>query len=487
MPSNHRRWPILGLAVAGLGAVAAGFATAASRERRRERTRVGTDLMSLDTCLRLHDAKVARVAGQLRGRTSTEPVAFHKRTVSHQVPKAGDLKYRDEKIDLTDLDAILHIDPERRLCIAEPGVAFEDLVVATMRHGLVPVVVPELRTITIGGAVSGCSLESMSFRYGGFHDGCVEYEVITARGDVLRCTPDNEHSLVFQMIHGAFGTLGVLSKLVFRLVPAKPFVHVRYERFASLGEFKDAIWRHSTAQDADFIDGFVHSPTEYVLNVGTWSDVAPYTHRYDWTRVYYRSTRTRNEDYLAAIDYFFRYDRGVTNVHPKSWLGRVLVGRFLGSTQVLRLAEKFRALLPSERPTITLDVFVPFSRVDEFLAWYRREFDFFPLWCVPYRRVRDYEWLSPRFWSRVDDSLFLDLAIYGMKQRGGFNMHQAMEDELMRIGGIKTLISHNYYSEQDFWQTWNKETYDAVKSRTDPDNIFRDLYTKTCRAARGME
>lgn len=137
-------------------------------------------------------------------------------------------------------------------------------------------------------------------------------------------------------------------------------------------------------------------------------------------------------------------------MHPKSWLGRALVGRFLGSTQVLRLAEKFRALLSSDRPTITLDVFVPFSRVDEFLAWYRREFDFFPLWCVPYRRVRDYEWLSPRFWSRFDDSLFLDLAIYGMKQRGAVNMHKAMEDELMRIGGIKTLISHNYYSEQDF-------------------------------------
>ena len=57
---------------------------------------------------------------------------------------------------------------------------FVDLVAATLRHGLVPIVVPELKTITIGGAVAGCSIESMSFRYGGFHDTCLEYEVITA-------------------------------------------------------------------------------------------------------------------------------------------------------------------------------------------------------------------------------------------------------------------------------------------------------------------
>ncbi len=41
--------------------------------------------------------------------------------------------------------------------------------------------------------------------------------------------------------------------------------------------------------------------------------------------------------------------------------------------------------------------------------------------------------------------------------------------------------------DQDFWKTWNKGNYDAVKARTDPHNIFRDLYSKTCRAARGIK
>src|SRR5262249_4299296 len=150
----------------------------------------------------------------------------------------------------------------------EPGVSFNDLVAATLRHGLVPVVVPELKTITIGGAVAGCSIESTSFKYGGFHDSCLAYEVITAKGEVLWCTPDNENALIFQMIHGTFGTVGILSKLVFRLMPAKRYVHVRYDTFHTLGEYIDAIARHHEARDVDFMDGMIHSPTKYVLSLG---------------------------------------------------------------------------------------------------------------------------------------------------------------------------------------------------------------------------
>src|SRR5882672_11317412 len=162
-----------------------------------------------------HGAKVARIVAQLRAHPGDRPVSLRKKAVSHQVPKAGDLRHKDPKIDISDLTEILEIDPVRRVCVAESGVTFVDLVAATLAHGLVPIVVPELKTITIGGAVAGCSIESMSFVHGGFHDTCLEYEVITASGEVLTCTPDR-NELVFQMLHGAFGTLGILTRLTFK-------------------------------------------------------------------------------------------------------------------------------------------------------------------------------------------------------------------------------------------------------------------------------
>ena len=56
----------------------------------------------------------------------------------------------------------------------------------------------------------------------------------------------------------------------------------------------------------------------------------------------------------------------------------------------------------------------------------------------------------------------------------------------MELGGLKTLISNNYYTEDEFWKIWNKCNYDEVKNVTDPANIFRGLYEKTVSAARGL-
>jgi FAD/FMN-containing dehydrogenase len=431
-----------------------------------------------------HQLRVQQVAGQLRRHVPGRPLSLRKKTVSHQVPKAGDLRHRDDKIDVGDLDHVLRIDPVRRICVAEPGVTFVKLVEQTLRHGLVPIVVPELKTVTIGGAVSGCAIESMSFRYGGFHDTCLEYEVVTARGEVLTCAPDRD-PLLFEMMHGSFGTLGILTRLTFKLVPAMPYVKVTYEHHESLASFQASIRQHTDVQDLDFMDGIIHSPRHLVLCTGNFVAEAPYANRYDWIKVYYRSTAKRTEDYLRTPDYFFRYDHGVTNVWPKSFLGRLLVGKWTHSTRALQAAAKLRRFLHTDKPTITLDTFMPMSRVPELLDWYARDFNYFPLWCVPYRRVRDYAWLDESFYAGMRDDLFLDLAIYGMEQRDGRNLHRVMEEKLRELGGIKTLISHNYYSEQEFWEIFNKRNYDQIKARTDPGNLFRDLYTKTCRAAMG--
>lgn len=435
-----------------------------------------------------HAQKVARVSELLHRRKSTAPLSRQKRVVSHQAPKANDKKYTDEKVDLVDFDEMIEIDPDRRICIAEPGVPFCELVDRTLPLGLVPIVVPELKTITIGGAVAGCSIESMSYIHGGFHDTCLEYEIITANGDVLTCTPDNGHSLIFQMMHGSFGTVGILSRLVFRLIPAKPFVHLRHETHRSIDSYLASIWSHYERRDVHFMDGIIHSPSHLVLCVGDFVDKAPYTNHYDWLKVYYRSTAERREDYLKTPHYFFRYDKGVTNVHPKSFIGRLLLGKFLDSSQILRLAEKLSWLhMSNGRPDVTVDTFIPFSRLKEFLEWYARDFGHFPLWVVPYARVHDYEWLTDSFWSKLEDTLMIDIAIYGMKQRGETNYYRLMEDKLQELGGIKTLISYNYYEENEFWKIFNRKNYDTVKAITDPDNIFRNLYEKTCRAAMGLE
>src|SRR5262249_14025960 len=156
--------------------------------------------------------------------------------VSHMVPNPTDPKHRDRKVDVRGLTEILEIDVKNKTCTAEPGVTFVALVRETLKVGLIPRLVPELKTITLGGAVSGCSVESMSFKYGGFHDSCLEYEVLSAQGEVLSCSPQKNPE-IFHMIHGSYGTLGILTKLKFQLIEAKPFVKMEYRSYPDFASF----------------------------------------------------------------------------------------------------------------------------------------------------------------------------------------------------------------------------------------------------------
>ena len=110
-------------------------------------------------------------------------------------------------------------------------------------------------------------------------------------------------------------------------------MHVDYETYGDARRLpQPAIKRHFDAQDVDFMDGIIHTPDELVLCVGRFVDErAVHARSTTGRRSTGRARGTRRDDYLTTPDYFFRYDRGVTNVHPKSLLGRLLFGKLMDS------------------------------------------------------------------------------------------------------------------------------------------------------------
>jgi FAD/FMN-containing dehydrogenase len=432
-----------------------------------------------------HEEKVAAIAAEVRERIAHgEPVHIFKGGVHHFVPLPGDARFRGRPIDVSSLNRILEIDSARQTCTAEPGVTFAELVRATLEHGLLPAVVPELEGITVGGAVAGCSVESMSFVHGGFHDGCIEYELVTGAGEILTVAPDRD-PLLFEMVHGSYGTLAILTRLKFKLVPAKRYVHMEYERHPSAEKFAEAMLRHVQARDVDFIDGIVHGPDAYVLCKGRFAETAPYVSNYRWLDIYYQSTRTRSEDYLSTFDYCFRYDTEAhwlsRTVPPLQWKPvRFLVGKlFLGSTNLIRWSGLLEPLLGlKKRPDVVVDVFIPSPRFLEFCHWYEREFAYWPLWLVPYRIPRPYAWIDAKHAAGFGDELFIDCAVYGKPNSGADDASHVLEKKTYELGGIKTLISRNHHTREQFWQVYNRENYDAAKLRLDPRGVFPALYDK---------
>ena len=89
-----------------------------------------------------------------------------------------------------------------------------------------PAVVPQLKSITLGGAVAGVGIEATSFRHGLVHDTIVAMEVLTGDGRIVACTADNEHRDLFHGFPNSYGTLGYALKLTARTIPVGRYVRV---------------------------------------------------------------------------------------------------------------------------------------------------------------------------------------------------------------------------------------------------------------------
>jgi FAD/FMN-containing dehydrogenase len=437
---------------------------------------------------RAHEARTRAIASAVaRIAADRQPVYIDKGGVHHVVPLPGDARFSGKRIDVSSLNHILWIDPEARLCAAEPGVTFATLVERTLMHGLVPTLVPELEGITLGGAVAGCSVESMSHRYGGFHDGVIEYEVVTGRGEVRQLTPES-HPLPFHMLHGSYGTLATLTKLVFKLVPAKRFVALDYVTYRNAASYLAAM-RQASSDGVELIDGIVHDRYTFILCLGRFVDDVPRVSNYRGEHMYWSSTRRLEKDYLTTRDYFFRYDTEchwlTRTVPPLTWpLVRRHFGRwFLGSTNLITWSARLERILAlKKRPDVVVDVFIPARELLAFLEWYARDFDFWPLWVVPYRPPGRYPWLTPAHWERMGDDLIIDCAVYGKQNdEPDVDWSQVLEEATFRHHGIKTLISRNHYDRERFWQIYDHDAWQRAKDELDPDGLFPELYEKVHR------
>ena len=98
------------------------------------------------------------------------------------------------RLDVRDFDHILQVDPGAGWVDAEGMTPYENLVLATLTCGVMPTVVPQLKTITLGGAVAGVGIEATSFRYGLVHQGVLEMDILAGDGKVYLCTPQNTFS-----------------------------------------------------------------------------------------------------------------------------------------------------------------------------------------------------------------------------------------------------------------------------------------------------
>jgi len=130
------------------------------------------------------------------------------------------------------LREVLEIDPGRLRIDAEGMVPYARLTELSLPTGVMPAVVPQLKSITLGGAVAGVGIESSSFRYGLVHETVDELEVLTGSGEVVLCRRDNAHRDLFYGFPNSYGTLGYALRVTANAVPVKRYVRLEHQRYS---------------------------------------------------------------------------------------------------------------------------------------------------------------------------------------------------------------------------------------------------------------
>src|ERR1700731_4481307 len=177
-----------------------------------------------------HAEGVERFLASYRSIPSTAAVRLAKPTSNLFRDRA---KLSPPGLDVSGLTNVISVDPDARTADVAGMCTYEDLVAATRPYGLSPLVVPQLKTITLGGAVTGLGIESTSFRNGLPHESVLEMDILTGKGDVLTVSRDLCSDL-FEAFPNSYGTLGYSVRLRIELEPLLPFVALRHMRFNSL-------------------------------------------------------------------------------------------------------------------------------------------------------------------------------------------------------------------------------------------------------------
>lgn len=435
-------------------------------------------------------------------------------------------------LDVSGLGGVIEIDPITRTAEVQGMCTYEDLVDATLPYGLAPLVVPQLKTITLGGAVTGMGVESSSFRNGLPHESVLEMDVLTGEGEILRCSP-TENPDLFRGFPNSYGSLGYAVRLRIELEEVQPFValwHVRFHDVASLTRVlaEVTVSREYEGEAVDYLDGVVFSPTEAYLVLGRQTSEPGPVSDYSRGLIYYRSLQHPEgvkRDRLRIRDYIWRWDidwfwcsRAFGAQHPvvrRLWPRHLLRSSFywklIGLDRKYDIADRLNARRgEAARERVVQDIEVTVDRVPEFLEWFFQASDIEPVWLCPirlrsgaaelcgsgellqgelavedgaeehpwplYPLSTDTTWINLGFWSSVPVDLLGEDA-----EVGAFN--RLIESRVAQLGGHKSLYSEAFYTREQFEGLYGGRIPGLLKEKFDPAGRFPGLYEKTVRGA----
>lgn len=345
----------------------------------------------------------------------------------------------------------------------------------------------------MGGAYSGTTGESSSYKHGFFNRTVDHVEMVLASGEIVICS-ETENADLFHGAAGGLGSFGVVTMLAIRVEKAKKYVETVYHPVTSIQEAVDKV-KHFTSPGAeydrwDYVDGILWSKTSGAVITGRRTNEcapgaavarfsAPTDPWFAW-HVEERLKESNNApvtEFIPLPEYYFRYDRGgfwvgasvfeATNGYvPFSKRTRYWLDDFLHTRM---LYASMHALFLNVQ--IIQDVAVPMKAAADFIEWETENIKIWPLWLCPLKQSPAPTLHPHTSEKRADGTpeLMMNVGIWGAPLEVSIDCYldenKMIEDKLHEVGGMKWMYAASFATEDDWWRPFDREWYHSLRKK----------------------
>lgn len=149
-------------------------------------------------------------------------------------------------LSLAKMNRILTIDSQNLIAVVEPGVVTGDLRKAAQSKGLFyPPDPASIDTCSLGGNAATNAGGASCVKYGTTRNYILGMEVVLPSGEIIQAGVQTRKGVVgydlAQLLMGSEGTLGIITKLIVKLIPLPPAVTTLVALFSSLPSAMQAV------------------------------------------------------------------------------------------------------------------------------------------------------------------------------------------------------------------------------------------------------
>lgn len=460
-------------------------------------------IFRLNSAPLLHDKKVQYVQKQIqqwnknqdKRKICTARPGWQ--TMSFREPVYKDTFYKI-KVNLVD---ILEINKEKQTVLVEPMVNMGQLSATLNPLGWTIPVLPEMDDLTVGGLVMGTGIESSSHIHGLFQHICISYQIVLSDGSLFKCTAE-ENSDLFYSIPWSYGTLGILTAVELKIIPAKRFIKLTYEPYYSLEEMYQRLQNVVYDKSNEFVEVIAYSKDNSVLMVGVQSDdseSAKLNQIGKWYKPWFFKhveeillNKKVVTEYLPLRDYYHRHTRSIfwelQDIIPfgNNLLFRYLLGWLVPpKVSLLKLTQPNSVKTLYENNHFIQDMLVPLDDFKESLEFFEENINIYPLWICPFNLPNKPGFL--RLSKDVENQMFVDIGVYGTPKIKNFNPKEStrkVEKFVVEKQGFQMLYADTYSTREEFRQMFDHTLYDKLREQLNCKNAFPEVYDKVCKLAR---